>query len=72
MYINCACAAFAYKEIDEEKFNGKKLYESFYDILKNSNFKILKCYKLVFSGSILKKILVILLSYLFFPFILYI
>ena len=72
LYINCTCTAVEDEEIDEEKFNGKKLYESFYDILKNSNFKILKCYKLVFSGSILKKILVILLSYLFFPFILYI
>ena len=38
----------------EEKFDGKKLYESFYDILKYSNFRILKCYSLIFNKSIFK------------------
>ena len=33
----------------ENKFSGKMLYKGFYDVLKYSNVKILKCYKLVFS-----------------------
>ena len=37
--------------IDEEvikKFNTKTIYESFYDTLKFSNYKVLFCYKLAF------------------------
>ena len=40
------------KEIEPEsevKFEEKLIYQSFYDVLKYSNFKVLKCYKLVFS-----------------------
>ena len=34
---------------NENKFNPKKIYESFYDILKYSNYKVLKCIHLVFK-----------------------
>ena len=54
-YINCTCSVVEVEENNEKKFNGKKLYESFYDILKYSNFRILKCYKLVFNNNIFKK-----------------
>ena len=38
-----------------DKFKPKVLYQSFYDVLKYSNYKIIKCYKLVFDfESILK------------------
>ena len=55
LYLNCTCSATENKEQDnKKKFSGKKLYESFYDILKYSNFMILKCYKLIFSNNIFK------------------
>ena len=34
---------------DNKKFTPKKIYESFYEILKYSNYKILKCYELIFN-----------------------
>jgi hypothetical protein len=39
---------------DNKKFTPKKIYESFYEILKYSNYKILKCYKLPFSINIFR------------------
>ena len=49
-YLKCDC------EIQEngintqetDKFNPKLLYKSFYSVLKYSNYKVLKCYKLAF------------------------
>ena len=52
LYINCTCSVGNVKENNEQKFSGKKLYESFYDVLIYANFKILKCYKLVFNKDI--------------------
>ena len=53
LYLNCTCSATENKEEDnKKKFSGKKLYESFYDILKYSNFEIMKCYKLTFNSNI--------------------
>ena len=44
-------------DIDIHDFNkfSKKIYKNFYDSLKNSNYKTLKCYKLVFNSNYLKK-----------------
>ena len=55
LYVNCSCVHVEDKKNNEQKFSGKKLYESFYDILKYSNFKILKCSNLVFNSKIIKK-----------------
>ena len=52
LFLNCTCEIVEYNNNEETKFSGKKIFESFYDILKYSNFKILKCYKLVFSKNI--------------------
>ena len=44
--------SFNEKDIEPEndnKFDKKILYTSFYDVLKYSNFLVLKCYNLVFS-----------------------
>ena len=38
-----------------EKFEPKKIYEIFFDILKYSNYKILKCYNLVFTKYTITK-----------------
>ena len=49
-YLKCECD-ISNSEIHTEnsdKFNPKIIYKSFYDVLKFSNYKTLKCYKLVF------------------------
>ena len=55
--LKCECGIVD-EVIDPEntdKFKPKILYQSFYDVLKYSNYKVIKCYKLVFDfNSILK------------------
>ena len=56
-YINCSCNIERKEEKGEKdvkKFSGKTLYESFYDVLKYANFKILTCYNLTFDIYIFK------------------
>ena len=56
-YLKCKCNV-ENDNIDTdniEKFSAKMLYSSFYEVLKYSNFKIVKCYKLVFNINVLKK-----------------
>ena len=36
-------------DLNSDKFDGRIIFTSFYDVLKLSNFLVLKCYKLVFS-----------------------
>ena len=51
-YLECKCKA--QKEIDTvdyKKFNLKKMYNTFYDVLKYSNYKVILCYKLAFSAD---------------------
>ena len=55
LYLNCTCEIKEDKNNEESKFSGKKIFESFYDILKYSNFKILKCYNLVFIKRVFTK-----------------
>ena len=52
-YISCECSLDG-KNLKnrKEKFNTKKIYESFYEVLKYSNYKVFKCYNLVFSNKI--------------------
>ena len=57
-YINCTCSVDIYEKketVRVEKFKPKKLYESFIDVLKYSNYKILKCYKLIGSKRMITK-----------------
>ena len=55
--LKCECditnSEIKTKEI--EKFNPKTLYKSFYDILKFSNYKVLKCYNLAFRINSITK-----------------
>ena len=56
-YINCTCDTDHNKDISIKKvdiFTAKKIYESFFDVLKYSNYETLKCYKLAFSKNIFK------------------
>ena len=55
-YLECSCKVIN-EDIDienKEKFNPKKLYQSFYDVLKYSNYKVLKCFKLIFISDNIK------------------
>ena len=56
------------------KFDGLIILKSFYEILKYSNYKVLKCYKLVFTRNIFRKnkgcILVIVYFLLYLVFLL--
>ena len=56
-YLNCSCS------IDEnvnkehkksDKFNAKKIYESFYEVLKYSNYDIIKCYNIILNINVIK------------------
>jgi len=56
-YLKCECGVNN-DNIETEnfdKFKTKVIYESFYDILKNSNYKVVKCYNLVFNKKIFFK-----------------
>ena len=56
-YLKCECSVINENIItkDIEKFNGKMILTSFYDTLKYSNFKVLKCYKLIFTINVISK-----------------
>ena len=57
-YLNCTCSVDIKEEketVRYEKFRPKKLYESFIDVLKYSNYKILRCYKLIGSKRMITK-----------------
>ena len=56
-YLKCKCNV-ENDNIDTdniEKFSAKMIYSSFYEVLKYSNFKVVKCYKLVFNINVLTK-----------------
>ena len=52
--LKCECDIVS-SEIDVDKkpeIGSKSIYKSFYDVLKFSNYKVLKCYKLAFNVNI--------------------
>ena len=75
-FLKCECNVIN-EEIDiknPKKFNGLILVTSFYEILKYSNFKVLKCYNLVFRKIILKNkgsIMVMVYFLFYFSFYIY-
>ena len=57
-YLNCSCSANNEKDTSdtndkEEKFSAKKIYESFYEVLKYSNYDIIKCYNLLLNINVI-------------------
>ena len=54
-YLNCSCTINEEVNNMNQKFNSKKIYESFFDVLKYSNYKVIKCYNLVFTKFLLTK-----------------
>ena len=55
-FLKCECRVVV-DDIDISNFDKftKKIYKNFYDILKNSNYKVLRCYNLVFNLNYFKK-----------------
>ena len=55
-YLKCECDIQTSEMNFENKneIGSKSIYKSFYDILKYSNYKVLKCYKLAFSSKIFR------------------
>ena len=58
LYINCSCTVnneetTEIKKID--KLNAKTFFESFYFVLKYSNYKCFKCHELVFNKNVVTK-----------------
>ena len=74
--LKCECNVIN-EDIDLEnpdKFNGLKLVTSFYQILKYSNYKVVKCYNLVFTKNVFKNkgsimVMIYFLFYLIFLFV---
>ena len=71
-HAKCECPATSKNEITFEKqpFSGIEIITSFYEVIKFSNFLILKCFKLVFSSIGIKNnygfiIILVLLGLLF-------
>ena len=54
-YLNCTCSVNEEINNMNQKFSAKKIYESFADVVKFSNYKVLKCFKLVFSKNPIPK-----------------
>ena len=72
-YLKCECdienSVINIK--NAESFNAKSIYQSFYNVLKYSNYKVLKCYKLIMTMNTFTKNLgsIISLSYFFIYFL---
>ena len=76
-YASCECNVNVNKVKSVKKvvkFKPKKIYESFIDVLKYSNYEVFKCYKLVMNKNIFFSNLgnIIILFYFFIYFICYI
>ena len=53
--LKCKCEIESDKiNFEKNNFSYKNTYKSFYDVLKYSNYKVLKCYNLAFSFNIFK------------------
>ena len=54
-YLNCSCTINEEVNNMNEKFNSKKVLETFFNVLKYSNYKVIKCYNLVFTKFLITK-----------------
>ena len=67
--MKCECSVNSTQEIDTkkpEKFTGKTIFTSFYSVLKYSNYKVLKCFKLVFNLEYILKNIGSILTFIYF------
>ena len=58
-YLNCSCSpnedANDENNVIIEEFTAKKIYESFYEVLKYSNYDIFKCFNIINNKNIILK-----------------
>ena len=55
MHAKCECSLSTGEiEYESKKFTGFEIVTSFYEVIKYSNFLILKCYKVIFSSNGIK------------------
>ena len=56
-YLKCECHVIneEIETVNMKKFSGKILLESFYQVLKYSNYRILKCYNLIFNKNVISE-----------------
>ena len=57
-YLTCSCSAVQdtnnnNDNVKKDKFSAKKIYESFYDVLKYSNYDIIKCANILGNANII-------------------
>ena len=67
-YLKCECD-MKNSEINTnnaKSFNAKSIYQSFYNVLKYSNYKVLKCYKLIMTMNTFTKNIGSIISLIFF------
>ena len=68
-YMQCTCSTNKDtndNNLKKDKFSSKKIYESFYDVLKYSNYNILKCYKIIMNIKIFKYNIGCIITFAFF------
>jgi len=56
--VKCDCSVQSSQintDMSELKFDKNEMLEQFYETLDNSNFRVLRCYKLIFNYKILKR-----------------
>ena len=56
-YLSCSCSVKEEENnnnFKSDKFNAKKIYESFYEVLKYSNYDIIKCYNIILNIDVIK------------------
>ena len=68
-YLKCDCNITNEEKIDTKdpkKITGKKILKSFFDVAKYSNYKVLRCYNLVFRKVTIKENVGSILSNIYF------
>ena len=68
-YLKCDCKVTNEEKIDTkepEKITAKSVFKSFFDVLKYSNYKVLRCYNLVFRKVTIKENVGSILSNIYF------
>ena len=68
-YLKCKCNIIEKENIEvlePEKITAKLITKTFYNVLKYSNYKVLKCYKLVFQNTTIIKNIGSILSIIYF------
>ena len=70
-YMQCSCTTnnkINTNNLKKDKFISKKMHEIFYDVLKYSNYNILKCYETITNIEAIKSNIGCIIAFIFFCF----